>query len=71
MPPQRNRLALTAVGLNLASPPAEGGLGTPILGDTLYGSESTAPRLCLHAEALAFWRPNTDEWLKFESPAPF
>ena len=59
------------IRVHLASPPAEGGLGTPILGDTLYGSESTAPRLCLHAEALAFWRPNTDEWLKFESPAPF
>lgn len=59
------------IRVHLASPPEEGGLGTPILGDTLYGSESTAPRLCLHAEGLAFWRPNTDEWLKFESPAPF
>ena len=59
------------IRVHLASPPSEGGLGTPILGDTLYGSESTAPRLCLHAETLAFLRPNTDEWVKFESPAPF
>lgn len=37
------------------------GLGTPILGDTLYGSASRAPRLCLHAASLSFTHPLTGE----------
>lgn len=34
------------------------GLGAPILGDTLYGSASRAPRLCLHAASLVFTHPD-------------
>ncbi len=45
------------------------GLGTPIVGDRLYGTP--ADRLCLHAASLAFRHPVTGAWLAFESPAPF
>lgn len=48
-----------------------GGLGMPIIGDRLYGDETLAPRLFLHAEKLGFWHPFEGEWLKFEDPAPF
>ena len=41
------------------------GLGTPILGDTLYGSASGAPRLCLHAASLSFTHPLTGERVQF------
>ena len=49
----------------------QGGLGCPILGDTLYGDPSSAARLMLHANRLAFWAPEDNEWRKFESPTPF
>ena len=51
----------------------QGGLGLPILGDTLYSDEGeAAPRLMLHAEHLALWHPRAgDRWLKFESPIDF
>ena len=42
-------------------------LGHPILGDELYGSESSAPRLLLHATMLSFPLPGTNETLTFES----
>ena len=57
--------------LHAATPRELGGLGCPIAGDTLYGNPESAPRLLLHASALAFWAPYTGEWLKFRSPAPF
>ena len=49
-------------------------LGHPIVGDTLYASQAVAaraPRLLLHASALAFAHPLTGEALQFDSPAPF
>lgn len=46
-------------------------LGHPILGDDLYGSVSSAPRLLLHAEMLSFPMPGTDERKIFESPPEF
>lgn len=49
-------------------------LGHPILGDPLYASpaqRTQAPRLLLHACALAFTHPATGEALAFERPAPF
>lgn len=49
-------------------------LGHPILGDPLYASpaqRTQAPRLLLHACALAFTHPATGETLAFERPAPF
>ena len=49
----------------------ERGLGAPILGDSLYGDASLAPRLLLHAHLLAFDDPETGERARFESPAPF
>ncbi|MCH2143216.1 MAG: RNA pseudouridine synthase [Phycisphaerales bacterium] len=47
------------------------GLGCPILGDTLYGEASTAPRLLLHASELAFWAPRSGQWVVCRSAAPF
>lgn len=49
-------------------------LGHPIIGDGLYASDEAQkimPRLCLHAEALAFFHPMTGEKLNFFCPAPF
>jgi len=49
-------------------------IGHPILGDALYapaGPRDRAPRLLLHAQALAFAHPVSGEPLSFESPMPF
>ena len=49
-------------------------LGHPILGDQLYATEqgiAAAPRLCLHAEALAIQHPVSGELLSFLCPVPF
>ena len=46
-------------------------LGHPILGDDLYGSETSAPRLLLHATELSFPMPGTGQWQSFESPPDF
>lgn len=46
-------------------------LGHPILGDALYGDESSAPRLLLHACSLRFTHPDTGELLTFEHAPPF
>ncbi|MEM1422669.1 MAG: hypothetical protein AAGH64_01575, partial [Planctomycetota bacterium] len=50
-----------------------GGLGLPILGDTLYAREGkAAPRLMLHAQHLAFWDPAEGErWRTYEAPIDF
>lgn len=40
------------------------GLGTPILGDNLYGTEK-APRLMLHAEEITFAHPATGQSMTF------
>lgn len=40
------------------------GLGTPIIGDTLYGKSSD--RLYLHAESIVFVHPKTGREMKFE-----
>ena len=46
------------------------GLGMPILGDPLYGSEPS-DRMYLHATKLSFTHPVTNELIIIESPAPF
>lgn len=49
-------------------------LGHPILGDALYAPApvaAAAPRLLLHACALALAHPHSGAWLSFSSPAPF
>ena len=38
-------------------------LGHPIVGDTLYGTTSSALRMALHAQSLAFTHPVTGKWL--------
>lgn len=50
--------------------PQPGGLGAPILGDTLYGG-GEAPRLMLHAHVIEFDDPGTRERIRVESPVPF
>lgn len=44
-------------------------VGSPIVGDVEYGGLE-APRLMLHAEALALAHPRTGLALRFEAPAP-
>ncbi|WP_296871950.1 RluA family pseudouridine synthase [Tibeticola sp.] len=49
-------------------------LGHPIVGDALYTQApvaTAAPRLLLHACALALAHPGSGAWLSFSSPAPF
>lgn len=49
-------------------------IGHPILGDTLYAdarSAAAAPRLLLHASALAFAHPDDARPLRFDSVVPF
>lgn len=49
-------------------------MGHPLLGDGLYAEGEAlqaAPRLCLHANMLAFSHPASGERLRFECPAPF
>ena len=45
------------------------GLGTPIVGDDIYGT--SAERLMLHAETIEFTHPTTGERLRLESKAEF
>lgn len=45
------------------------GLGSPIVGDALYGT--SAQRLCLHADTLSFLHPLTGEPLSFHSSSNF
>lgn len=49
-------------------------IGHPILGDALYGGDdvqAAAPRLLLHATALAFAHPQDGREVAFDSPVPF
>ncbi|WP_313075998.1 RluA family pseudouridine synthase [Melaminivora sp.] len=49
-------------------------IGHPILGDALYADEAArqrAPRLLLHASALAFEYPARGDAQRFDSPHPF
>ncbi|MDR2610524.1 MAG: RluA family pseudouridine synthase [Clostridiales Family XIII bacterium] len=45
-------------------------LGHPVLGDSLYGSESALTRQVLHARSLEFTHPRTGERLKIIAPLP-
>ncbi|MDN5842394.1 MAG: RluA family pseudouridine synthase [Alcaligenaceae bacterium] len=48
------------------------GLHHPLLGDALYGGRSVAgaQRQMLHARALSFRDPSSDQWVAFEIPVP-
>ena len=47
-------------------------LGCPVVGDELHGAESNSfNRVCLHATALEFLHPETDDPVRFESKIPF
>ena len=45
------------------------GLGTPIVGDDIYGT--SAERLMLHAETIEFTHPTTGNRIRLESKAEF
>lgn len=47
------------------------GIGHAILGDRLYGNPALANRLMLHSTSLAFYHPDSGEWLCFHCPPPF
>ncbi len=49
----------------------EKALGCPIIGDRLYGEESSGPRLMLHACQLSFSHPVSGAHMHFRSRAPF
>lgn len=50
----------------------DGGLGAPIVGDTLYGGgRDEHPRMLLHAERLLVSDPDSGARLVFTSPVPF
>lgn len=57
--------------VHAAAPRDDGGLGAPIVGDSLYGDCAGIPRLMLHATRLSFTDPSTGERLSFQSDAPF
>lgn len=44
-------------------------INTPIAGDRIYGKQSTAPRLCLHAHSLEITIPTSDRKV-FTAPVP-
>ena len=44
--------------------------GYPIIGDKVYGGKQNFPRQALHAHALAFKHPVSNQNLKFNSPLP-
>ena len=46
-------------------------LGYPIVGDPLYAPPAPAPRMCLHATALALFHPVDGRPVEFFSPPPF
>lgn len=46
----------------------------PIIGDPLYATpeqQQLSSRLCLHAERLSFYHPQTEQLVEFYCPAPF
>ncbi|WP_013322010.1 RluA family pseudouridine synthase [Gloeothece verrucosa] len=49
----------------------QNGLGTPIIGDRLYGHESATTRLHLHAYSLSFVHPTTEEKVYLTVETPF
>lgn len=49
-------------------------LGHPIIGDTLYATaqqQQLMPRLCLHAQQLSFYHPETGQRLQYFCEVPF
>jgi len=47
------------------------GLGTPIIGDSLYGSGNDGDQMMLHATSLQFFHPISKKIVCFNSPPPF
>lgn len=49
----------------------EKGLGLPIVGDRLYGTQAEGERLMLHAFSIRFSDPDTGEMIELREEAPF
>jgi len=47
------------------------GLGTPIIGDSLYGSGNEGDQMMLHATSLCFFHPTSTKYVCFSSSPPF
>ena len=47
------------------------GLGTPIVGDSLYGFGTDGDQMMLHATFLSFFHPGSKKKVEFHSPPPF
>lgn len=45
-------------------------IGHPVLGDKIYGSHDTFPRLALHAKLLGFVHPRSGEYVEFSCGLP-
>ncbi len=54
-----------------ATPRETGGLGCPILGDSLYGDLTKSTQLLLHAATLVFWDPDDGQRRTFKCAPPF
>jgi tRNA pseudouridine32 synthase / 23S rRNA pseudouridine746 synthase len=57
--------------IHAATPAKDGGIGCPIVGDTLYDPQRVAARLMLHARWIEFTDPETLRRVRFESGVPF
>ena len=57
--------------VHAATPSDQGGIGAPILGDTLYGDPESADRMHLHASRLSFFDPSLGRPMRFRSRPPF
>lgn len=57
--------------IHAAHPVETGGMGAPILGDSLYGHEGSAERLMLHASRLTVTLPGARSATTFESSPGF
>jgi len=45
-------------------------IGHPLCGDTLYGTDTSLPRTALHAHAIAFVHPVTEQPMQIYAPVP-
>ncbi len=57
--------------IHAATAAVDGGIGCPIVGDTLYDPGRSAGRLMLHARWMEFTDPETLRRVRFESAVPF
>lgn len=57
--------------IHSAHPKKLGGLGSPIVGDSLYGKGKDGDKMYLHATSLSFIHPTDNKIMQFYSPPDF